>query len=57
MEPIKFVIWARKTSGEEFACFHWSRDKESGISRAWRDSANFEVSLALVWAVPYVEET
>ncbi len=49
---VKFVIWARKADGTEFECFRWTRDEESGIMRAWRESADFGVALVEVWAVP-----
>lgn len=47
---VRFVIKARKVSGEVFECFHWTRDGASGIERAKRDAVKFGVEIADVWA-------
>jgi len=47
---VRFVIKARKVSGEVFECFHWTRDAVSGIERAKRDAIKFGVDVIDVWA-------
>lgn len=47
---VRFVIKARKVSGEVFECFHWTRDAVSGVERAKSDAAKFGVEVIEVWA-------
>ncbi len=47
---VRFVIKARKVSGEVFECFRWTRDAVSGVERAKRDAVKFGVEIADVWA-------
>lgn len=47
---VRFVIKARKVSGEVFECFHWTRDDVSGVERAKRDAVKFGVDVIDVWA-------
>lgn len=47
---VRFVIKARKVSGEVFECFHWTRDAVSGVERAKSDAVKFGIELAEVWA-------
>jgi len=46
-----FVIFARKADGSEFECFHWCRDAQSGIARAFADAKRFGVEIVDAWAV------
>ena len=48
---VKFIIFARKASGEVFECFRWCRDAESGIARAYTDAKRFGVNIVEAWAV------
>ena len=47
---VTFTIFARKTSGEVFECFHWCRDAQSGVSRAFTDAKQFGVNITEAWA-------
>jgi len=47
---VRFVIKARKVSGEVFECFHWTHDASSGVARAYADAAKFGVDIIDVWA-------
>ena len=47
---VRFVIKARKVSGEVFECFHWTRDAVSGVERAKRDAVKFSIEVVEVWA-------
>ncbi len=47
---VTFTIFARKTSGEVFECFHWCRDAQSGVSRAFIDAKCFGVDIIEAWA-------
>ena len=50
MEP-KFVIWIELITGEIVKAFTWTRDRESGIERARRESAEFGyMNVAKVYA-------
>ena len=48
---VKFTIFARKSNGEVFECFHWCRDAASGIARAKSDAVKFGIKVTDVWAV------
>lgn len=47
---VKFIIFARRTSGEVFECFSWCRDAQSGVDRAFADAKRFGVDVTEVWA-------
>jgi len=47
---VRFVIKARKVSGEVFECFRWTRDAVSGVERAKRDAVKFGIEVIEVWA-------
>ena len=47
---VRFVIKARKVSGEAFECFRWTRDAVSGVERAKRDAVKFGIEVIEVWA-------
>ena len=49
-------IFARKTDGTVFECFTWTRDAASGIARAYRDAADFGVSIVDAWAEGFINE-
>lgn len=47
---VRFVIKARKASGEVFECFRWTRDAASGIERAKADAKAFGIECVEFWA-------
>ncbi len=47
---IKFLIKAELFNGTIMECFHWCRDEDSGIRRAYADAAQFGIILKRVWA-------
>lgn len=51
MEP-RFVIFVQTITGEIIEAFTWCRDEKSGIARAFRDAADFDVVPVRVWAEP-----
>jgi hypothetical protein len=51
MKP-QFIIFVETVTGDIIRAFTWCRDAASGIDRAWRDAADFEVIPARIWAEP-----